>query len=54
MRWKDLPPHLQKKYKNSIIFERERRGAEGNFEFNLQKLKERKAQKEKTIEEKLE
>lgn len=54
MRYKDLPAHLQKKYKNSIIFEKENQLSDSKFEFNLQKLKERKAEKEKTIEEKLE
>lgn len=48
-----MPLALQRKYKNSIVFEKENRGSEGKFEFNMQKLRERKAEKEKTIEEKL-
>jgi hypothetical protein len=43
IRYRDLPAQLQKKYKNSIIFEKENRLGEGKFEFNVQKLKERKA-----------
>ncbi len=54
MRLRDLPLSLQRKYKNSIVFEKENRVNEGRFDFNMQKLKERKAEKEKTIEEKLE
>jgi hypothetical protein len=54
IRYKDLPPQLQKKYKNSIIFAGEGRIGHSTFDFDLQRLKQRKAEKEKTMEEKLE
>ena len=53
IKFKELPPHLQKKYKNSVVFLKENQHPERKFEFNMSKLKERKAEKEKTMEEKL-
>jgi hypothetical protein len=50
---KDLPLHLQKKYQHSVLFAKENHQNEPKFEFNLKKIKERKAEKEKTMEEKL-
>jgi hypothetical protein len=49
MRLRDLPVHLQRKYKNSVLFEKEST-KEGKLEFSLQRLRERRAEKEKTIE----
>jgi hypothetical protein len=54
LRYCDLPIHLQRKYKNSPIFEKENAQTKKRFDFDLQKLKVRQAEKEKTIEEKLE
>ena len=53
IRYKDLPKVLQQKYKNSVIFEDDI-CARKKFEFDPQKIKQRKIDKEKTIEEKLE
>lgn len=51
---KDLPIHLQQKYKNSPVFEKENINAHKKLKFDLHKLHARRAQKQKTIEEKLE
>ena len=51
--FQDLPKALQQKYKNSIVFENEPTRRK-KFEFDAQKIKQRKIDKEKTIEEKLE
>ena len=51
---KDMPAHLQRKYKHSPLFEKETSQNHKRFDFDMQKLKARQAQKEKTIEEKLE
>jgi hypothetical protein len=45
----ELPKHLQQKYKNSIIFQKENRVQRAQFKFDVQKLKQRKIDKEKTI-----
>ena len=52
IKYKDLPRCLQQKYKNSIIFEDET-CARKKFVFDAQQIKQRKIDKEKTIEEKL-
>ena len=36
---KDLPPHLQRKYKNSILFEKENIGKAKKYNFDIQKIK---------------
>ena len=52
IRYKDLPKVLQQKYKNSVLFEDDT-CTKKKFEFDPQKIKQRKIDKEKTIEEKL-
>lgn len=52
-RLKDLPPHLREKYKKSDLFLENRRPKE-TFQFNAEALKQKKVEKQKTIEEKLE
>ena len=42
---KELPIHLQKKYKHSPIFEKENSQQSKLFDFDMQKLKLRQAQK---------
>lgn len=50
LKFKDLPVHLQNKYKNSPIFEKENAFPTKKLNFDLQKLQSRKAEKQKTIE----
>lgn len=50
LRLKDLPKKLQQKYRNSIVFEKENKCAFKKFEFDAEKLKKRKIDKEKTLE----
>lgn len=54
IRYRDLPPHLQRKYKNSPIFAKQSRECVKKFDFDLEKLRARQAEKQKTMEEKLE
>lgn len=49
----DLPPSLRGKYKDCNLF-KENKGRKKQFQFDLEELKRRKAEKQKTIEEKLE
>ncbi len=39
IQFKDLPPHLQLKYKNSILFEKENIGNNKKYNFDIQKIK---------------
>lgn len=50
---KDLPGHLREKYKNSELFVENKKTKQG-FKFNAEALRHKKAEKQKTIEEKLE
>lgn len=52
--FQDLPKKLQQKYRNSILFENDLNQIEKNkFQVDVEKLKQRKINKEKTLEEKL-
>lgn len=39
IRYKDLPPHLKKKYKNSVLFEQENQIRAKKYDFDMKKLK---------------
>ncbi len=39
IQFKDLPPHLQRKYKNSILFDKENIGKAKKYNFDIQKIK---------------
>jgi hypothetical protein len=45
----ELPRKLKQKYKNSIIFEKENRVESRKLKFDVDKLKQRKIDKEKTM-----
>ena len=48
--FKDLPPHLKHKYKNSPLFEKENAFPTKKLNFDPAKLQSRKAEKQKTLE----
>lgn len=50
IKFRDLPIHLQQKYKNSPIFEKENLEAGKRLDFDIHRLHVRKAEKQKTIE----
>jgi hypothetical protein len=45
----ELPTKLKQKYKNSIIFEKENRVESRKLKFDVEKMKQRKIDKEKTM-----